>query len=328
MNFVLELYAEKDTHPFDIQEMRLIFARTHSFYEKLQSRKSPAWRTQREFVYDNGITGVYFTLHYKQPDESAPTEGKYTHSGLTLEMELPRASFFGYESMRVMAVIMKRLNLLASRSSHPSDTPEPPKRYSYDELVEMWMKVNQQEVIDARQRGDKLYYADRKKLLYWWRYTAEVAKLKEGLAESDTAVPEVVFYAKKGSNDAVMVCEWRDFCDTLLPAVDCILLRYKVTRPTHPATRSTRRGTALVAGQKKMERGLALFNEVVEIVEKYCTRAEKPVPRLICSLEKASQRVMRNLQGLILENVKKYHPLMPDELVDALPGPPESQEVR
>ena len=114
MNFVLDFFVDKHTHPFDIGEMRLLFASSLFFYEKLQSHKSPTWRIAREFVYDNGNTGVHFTLRYNKPENFDLRAGKLTFSGLCLEMDLPKAGFFGYEAMRVVAEVMKSLNLLAA----------------------------------------------------------------------------------------------------------------------------------------------------------------------------------------------------------------------
>lgn len=322
MNFALNFFVDKDTHPFDLREMRLLFAKIHSFYEKLQSRESPTWRVAREFVYDNGVTGVHFTLHYDKPAQTSLTTGKYTRSGLHLEMELPRASFFGYEAMRVVAVIMKDLDLLAACSSHVSGTPEPPKRLAYDELVALWMNANEQETTEARARRDDFYYAEGNKLLYWWRYTTEAAKLEASMEDSDIAVPQIMFYAKKGSDKVVTICEWPNFRRTILPIVDYVLLE----RLTARSPRSARRGATKVTRPRKKELGMVLFKDAARVVKEFSMRVEKPVPRLICSLDDAPPEVKEDLLDLAVKKARAFKRLTPNDLIDK-PTAPESSEA-
>jgi hypothetical protein len=319
MNFVLDFFVDKNTHPFDIGEMRLLFAGSYFFYEKLQSHRSPTWRVAREFVYDNGVTGVHFTLRYNNPGEIDLTAGKLTYSGLCFEMDLPKPSFFGYEAMRVVEQIMKSLNLPAACSSHMAEVPEPPKRYNYDELVELWLRANDQEAIEELSKENNLYYAERNKMLYWWRYTAEKRKLEISMKEKEVAVPEMKLCAIDGQPEAVTVCDWPGMVKTILPVVDYVYIERRAKADARRQSRSGPRISSRLTATRKIERGMANFNEVVRAIRNVAKQVEKPLPYMVYSREHTLPAVRRAIEGLVLVRPGDFKVLTPDDIVDVHP---------
>lgn len=322
MNFVLDFFVDKDTHPFDIGEMRLLFASTLYFYEKLQSHKSPTWRIAREFVYDNGVTGVHFTLRYNKPEKFDLTVGKYTFSGLCLEMDLPKASFFGYEAMRVVATVMKSLNLLAACSSHMPDVPEPPQRYSYDKLVTLWQRANEQEVAEELAKRDNLYYADRNKLLYWWRYTSELRKLQTSMQKMEIEVPEIKLCYFKKSGQAVTVCDWPGTVRTVLPVVDYVLVERRSRGNPRSQSRGGSKISTRIPATRKMELGMVRFKDIMWVLKGFSRRVEDPLPYILYSRTYAPSTMRQKLQELKLINPTRFEPLTPDDVIDVKPGVP------
>jgi hypothetical protein len=316
MNFVLDFFVDKDTHPFDIGEMRLLFASSLFFYEKVQSHKSPTWRVAREFVYDNGTTGVHFTLRYNKPGDFDLTAGKLTYSGLCLEMDLPKAGFFGYEAMRVVAEVMKNLNLLAACSSHMPEVPEPPQRYSYDELVKLWLGANEQEAKEELAKRDDLHYAERNKLLYWWRYTMELKKLQTGMKAKEVSVPEITVCSLDGSTEAVTVCDWPGMVKTVLPVVDYIFVERRAKPSSCRQPRGGPRVSSRMPATRKIERGMARFKDIVRVLRGFSKHVEKPLPYLIYLKNHTPSALKQELQSIELLNPKKFEPLTPDELTD------------
>jgi len=320
MNFVLDFFVDKQSHPFDIKEMRLLFASSLYFYEKLQSHKSPTWRIAREFVFDDGNTGVHFTLRYNRPEKFDLTVGKFSFSGLCLEMELPKPSFFGYEAMKVVAEVMKSLNLLAACSSHMSDTPEPPQRFSYDELVALWLKANAQEVLDETEKQDELLYADRNKMLYWWRYTSERFRLQLKMKESNVEVPEITFYCRKNGNEAATVCEWIGMKKSVIPVVDYVV----IDRKSRPASRRLQRSgprtsSRLTVGTKNPARGMAPFGEIIKALKGSYEQVDKPLPYIVFSKGLITVQMKRRLMDIDLIPASQFDLVGPDEIVDVRP---------
>lgn len=324
MNFVLDFFVDKDTHPFDIGEMRLLFATSLYFYEKLQSHKSPTWRTAREFIYDNGVTGVHFTLRYNKPEDFDLTAGKLTYSGLCLEMDLPKAGFFGYEAMRVVAQVMKGLNLLAACSSHVPEVPEPPKRYTYDELVQLWLSADEQEVKEDMESSKTLHYAERNKLLYWWRYTTERRKLELQLQEKEIAVPEIKLCTLKNTFQAATACDWPAMEKTILPVVDYVFIERRARTSSQRQAKGGQRISTRIPVTRKMERGMAKFKDIVQSLKGFSRQVEKPLPYIVYSRNHAPAQLRLGVQNVKLTSTEKFDMLTPDDLVD-IPGAEEKK---
>jgi hypothetical protein len=321
MNFVLDFFVDKDTHPFDIAEMRLLFASSYHLYEKLQSHKSPTWREAREFVYDNGITGVHYTLRYNRLGKIDLTAGKYSYSGLCLEMDLPKPSFFGYEAMKVVEATMKSLNLLAACSSH---IPEPPQRYNYDQLVGLWLRANEQEAKEEAAAGKNSYfYAEKNKLLYWWRYTMAHRELHAKMKKKNIAAPEITILADKEKGEAITVCEWRGTVKTVLPVVDYVFLERRKPesrRLTRPGQRTSGRVTP---PSRKYEQGLAPFQDVLRAIRRYVVEVTEPLPYVVYSRSYAAAPMKQELQGIRLLSPKQFEPVTPDSVIDISLKPEE-----
>jgi hypothetical protein len=316
MNFVLDFFVDKHTHPFDIGEMRLLFASSLYFYEKLQSHKSPTWRIAREFVYDDGNTGVHFTLRYNRPEEFDLTAGKLTFSGLCLEMDLPKPGFFGYEAMRVVAEVMKSLNLLAACSSHMPEVPEPPQRYTYDKLAKLWLRADEQEAADEAGRKSDLYYADRNKLLYWWRYTMELRRLQASMMEKEIAVPEITVCALGKSKEAVTVCDWLGTAKTILPVVDYVFIERRAKPGSRRQSNVGPRKSTRLPVTRKIERGMAVFKDIIRVLRGFSRQVEKPLPYVVYSRNYAPSVLKQGLAELKLLDPEKFEPLTPDNLTD------------
>jgi len=313
MNFVLDFFVDKDTHPFDIAEMRLLFASSYHLYEKLQSHKSPLWREAREFVYDNGITGVHYTLRYNRPGKIDLTAGKYSYSGLCLEMDLPKPSFFGYEAMKVVEATMKSLNLLAACSSH---MPEPHQRYNYDQLVGLWVKANEQEANEEASGNHKFFYAERNKLLYWWRYTMVHRELHVKMKKNNITAPEITILADRDTGQAVTVCEWRGTIKSVIPVVDYVLLERRKPESRRMTRVGARTSGRVSAPTRKFEQGLAPFKDVRRAVRKYAVEVTEPLPYMVYSRSYAAAAMKQDLQAIKLEDVKRFEPVTPDSVID------------
>jgi hypothetical protein len=313
MNFVLDFFVDKDTHPFDIAEMRLLFASSYHLYEKLQSHKSPTWREAREFVYDNGITGVHYTLRYNRLGKIDLTAGKYSYSGLCLEMDLPKPSFFGYEAMKVVEATMKSLNLLAACSSH---IPEPPQRYNYDQLVGLWLRANEQEANEEAAGNNKYFYAEKNKLLYWWRYTMAHRELHTKMKKKNIAAPEVTILAEGETGKAVTVCEWRGTVKTVLPVTDYVFLERRKPESRRLSRPGQRKSGRVTPPSRKFEQGLAPFSDVLRAVRKYVVEVTEPLPYVVYSRSYAPAPMKQELQGIRLESPKRFNPVTPDSVID------------
>ena len=316
MNIVLDFFVDKKTHPFDLGEMRLLFASWRNFYERLQSRKSPTWRTAREFVYDNGDTGVYFTLRYNEPEKFDLTAGRYTFSGLCFEMELPRADFFGHEAMRVVAAVTKELSLMTSCSSHAPDIPAPPGRLSYDELMELWLGAKRQEATEEAGEGGGFAYAGAQKLMYWWRYALEKGGIREREG-SAVAVPAIRLCRKKDGIQALTVCEWRGAASTILPVVDYVLIE----RPVGPVRRREggrrkRPGPDGVSAGKA-QWGMARYEELVHLLKGFCEETKGRLPYMVYSRRSMPPAIRNGIRHLELGDPADFENVMPDRVLDA-----------
>ncbi len=316
MNFVLDFFVDKDTHPFDIAEMRLLFASSYHLYEKLQSHKSPTWREAREFVYDNGITGVHYTLRYNRLGKIDLTAGKYSYSGLCLEMDLPKPSFFGYEAMKVVEATMKSLNLLAACSSHMSDKPEPPQRYSYDQLVGLWLRANEQEANEEASGNNKFHYAEKNKLLYWWRYTMAHRELHAKMKKNNISAPEITILVDSETGKAVTTCEWRGTIKSVLPVVDYVFLERRKPESRRLTRPGQRKSGRMAPTPRKFEQGMAPFKDVLRAVRKYVVEVTEPLPYVVYSRSYAAASMKQELQAIKLENPKRFEPVTPDSVID------------
>ena len=103
---------------------------------------------------------------------------------------------------------------------------------------------------------------------------------------------------------------------TVLPVVDYVFLE----RRAKPSSRRYQRGGPKISARmpvtRKIERGMAKFEDIIRVLKSYSQKIEKPLPYMVYSKKHSPSSLRQGLQDIELENPEKFVPLTPDELTD------------
>lgn len=137
--------------------------------------------TEQQLVYENTVTGVYFTLG--RQDDS-----------LALNLNYCRPTFFALECFEVLADLAKQYPLEAS---DPQGDGEP-QAFNAEKLVASWRKGNGFACKAMTQLKKELLYLEETKATELWRYLRAYPRLKKEY-DDEIFVPQVLVVEHKGT---------------------------------------------------------------------------------------------------------------------------------
>lgn len=169
-------------------------------------------------AYDNGDTGVRFTIDYSVGDRP----GDDVETALSLNLNYFRPSFFAYEAMPVVVELAEKFDLLIQ---DPQSDEEAPRPCDVGALIEGWVASNESSVPAVAKAGgtDDIYFLPRDKADALWRYNFSRAALQAEVGH-DAFVPLVFVLAPEGGRECVTAAVWAEAIPTLFPPVDYVML--------------------------------------------------------------------------------------------------------
>jgi hypothetical protein len=172
-----------------------------------------------EIFYQNEDTGVYFMLDVGTPspelekDDTVPPD--YDDTGISINLNYARPSFFAYESMPIAADIAVHFGLSVFDPQREKITSPP----DVDELVASWKESNNFAVESYIKQGSSLPYMEHEKATTWWTYM----KNKQRLERQLTCFVPKVFLAKEDSTVATYLT-WGEGVVQVFPESDYLIL--------------------------------------------------------------------------------------------------------
>ena len=188
---------------------------------------------QKEWVYHNQETGVYFILEYSpQPKDEHETiiPPEYNDIGLSFNINYNRPKFFADESMPVVASMCNDLDLLViDPQDHEIGGDSSPKYANAKDLIESWTNSNKMALSIYKQQGALPPYLPRKEAESWWNYHYHRKIIQSDIGES-IFVPNIFLLHKPEDKRVITTITWTDSIPIIFPDCDKVLIIHMETK--------------------------------------------------------------------------------------------------
>ena len=193
MSFDLELLHQEE-HPFDLAAFCDTLAQKEDY--TLSTETGTKGTPVTEIVYEHESTGVHFRLshHVLDKDEADDEDAHpgYRSTGVWLNVNYNRPTFFIYEVVQELGVMMGTLDLYMMDPQGKAK-PEP---WDNATLVASWIKSNESAsryLIGEMSADDRPFFIPRDTMLETWKVRYLKSRMQDPGLDLEFFVPEVYF---------------------------------------------------------------------------------------------------------------------------------------
>ncbi len=285
MSFDLLFYKLKDAK-IKLDEV------VNYFYNQQNFTVKPLADDFYQFIYNNPLTNVTFTLVYNEaidPEIDLAFDDNYEFCYTYFFMDYLRPTFYAAEAMPVIEKFMQNFGLFIYNIQGDKTI----KQFSKDELIASYQANNETAAKEFNEQYP-LLHTSKEKLDYYYKYTTAMEN-----KDDDIIIPEISFIKDK-ENNVYSVISWDDLSDTYLPKTDYILI--------------TRKHKALL-GIKKKTSSLVPYEEVISKLKNWLEKGEDDIYLFTKS---ENQEAYKKFYELPEYDYQNYEIVSTDEIVDVL----------
>jgi hypothetical protein len=294
-----------------LRDLRLFFRAFPSVLEHIPPRSAKDL-SPLTFIFEDETACIFFYFEYF-PEIRRPVPEDFADTGLTLVIELARPPFFPIVAFDAAAKLAHKFNLFLLLPG--STKPSVPQK---EQFISHYEKENLKAVEKARKRGEIIPYLPKEQLLYWWKYASNLPSLQKTFQSVPIALPLLTILQYKNTSKAVTAFPWIRMRPAIFPQTDYVI----VERAWHPPQKISYQQAQIPGKREKVEVGLALFSEVMEIVRPYVQSRKEPLPFFIYRVTLTPPDLRESIRKLRLTDLRAYKSIRPDSVVEFPPLAP------
>lgn len=179
---------------------------------------------ETQLFYENGDTGVYFSLDYLPPADRTGLEipVDVLLVGLSFNLNFLRPNFFATEAMPIVESLTQEFNLMIFDPQANNGA----RALSSAQLVDSWSEHNRWAVAAAFNEDVEFFYLPHDKAAGFWGYMRDYPNLAKELESDDVFVPRQFLLAPNNSLQAGTAIVWTQGIHLLVPRTDWIYVVY------------------------------------------------------------------------------------------------------
>ncbi|GEM_PF-5260255 len=179
-----------------------------------------------DLFYKNKLTEVYFMMGFDSEDDGPNVPG-FKRTGLTVNVNYARPTYFALEAFPVITGIAESLSLLVL-DDQSGPTVQIPSKPDANALTESWIKNNKWAAGAGWSQGEKIHFVPREKLDYLWTYLTLTNTIQQVV---DVFVPTKVFAYGDREGNIATCCLWPNYMPQAFPIVDLVLMGNTQSQP-------------------------------------------------------------------------------------------------
>jgi len=184
----------------------------------------------KQWVYDNPETGVYFVIELNEPNTDEEDLGSwdnfddFVNLNFNISINFYRPTYFALEVFPIIDRILKKLDLYIINPQDENDS-ENPQKFPDGYLQDQWIRHNNQASIQSFKELDFDYMPLEKSNYMWW-YLLHREELEQGIKE-DIYIPRFFIIKSHADKQLYTACAWPNHIPILLPKVDYLIVQKK-----------------------------------------------------------------------------------------------------